>query len=150
MEVILRNPGTGAREAIVVGWSWKIFAFSFLFGLPLFTLKLKKWGAAVAFLVSALIIPGLLYNTLLLMGAPSFAGIKIASPEFMQVWKYLAYWNEIILSILIVMAIILSLKGSKMAALNFLNNGWEFAEPETNSAKLARSKWGVPETKTES
>lgn len=40
-----RNPRTGELREVKVGWSWTLFFFSGLFGLPLFLRGLHVWGA---------------------------------------------------------------------------------------------------------
>ena len=44
VNVTFRNPKTGELKQVKVGWSWILFLFSGLFGLPLFLRRLQMWG----------------------------------------------------------------------------------------------------------
>ena len=37
----------------------------------------------------------------------------------------------------------LGIKGNAMTAKNCLDQGWRFAEPQSDTAKFARGKWGI-------
>lgn len=45
MKVGMRNPKTGEIKQVKVGWSWTLFFFSGMFGIPLFLRGLHMWGA---------------------------------------------------------------------------------------------------------
>ncbi|MFZ3033752.1 MAG: hypothetical protein WA138_07055, partial [Parvibaculum sp.] len=40
-----KNSKTGELKQVKIGWSWTLFFFSSLFGLPLFLRRLYVWGA---------------------------------------------------------------------------------------------------------
>jgi hypothetical protein len=44
INVALQNPATGEIKLVKVGWSWVLFFFSGIFGIPLFRRKLPTWG----------------------------------------------------------------------------------------------------------
>jgi len=120
MKVAMKNPKTGEIKEVKVGWSWTLFLFSGLFGLPLFLRKLYIWGA----IFFALWIVN--------MVAPS------ALPE-----------NEgLVLSIslgviFLALEIFVGIKGNEMTAKNYLENNWTFVEPDSELTKMAKMRWGI-------
>jgi hypothetical protein len=40
--------------------------------------------------------------------------------------------------------IFFGIKAKSMAGRNYLEHGWEFAEPSSSSAAAARAAWGLP------
>lgn len=144
MEVILRNPNSNAREVIEVGWSWKLFTFSLFFGLPLFLLKIRKWGLIMASLVSAYLIPLFIFPILIYTRTGSVGMFFAPShPEMMTIMMYVNRWSIAVLVVMMTCATFLSFKGSKIAGRKFLDDGWVFAEPEAWATKLAKSKWNT-------
>ena len=43
----------------------------------------------------------------------------------------------------IVLAIIFAATANRMAGRKYLRHGWEFAEPNSDTAQTARTKWGI-------
>ena len=46
-KVYLRHPRTGEVKPVKIGWSWVLFLFSPVFGLPLFLRRLYIWGGVM-------------------------------------------------------------------------------------------------------
>jgi hypothetical protein len=120
LHVAFRNPRTGEIKQVKVGWSWVLFLFSGVFGLPLFLRRLYVWGGIflVLWLVN-LIAPSLMYE--------EDANVTIAI--FGVVFLSLQIW--------------LGIKGNEMTAKNYLDNGWVFAEPDSDITRNAKLRWGV-------
>jgi hypothetical protein len=41
------------------------------------------------------------------------------------------------------LAVWLGVKGNEMTAKNYLEQGWTFAEPQSDAVKFAQEKWGI-------
>lgn len=120
MNVAMKNPKTGEIKEVKVGWSWTLFLFSGLFGLPLFLRKLHIWGAIFLVLwVVNLIAPSAL---------PADEGAIISIGLFI---------------IFFALQIFLGIKGNEMTAKNYLENNWAFAEPDSELTKMAKMRWGI-------
>jgi hypothetical protein len=119
VKIPFRNPQTDEIRTVKVGWSWTLFFFSNLFGLPLFLRRLPKWG--LLFLGIAI-----LGNILQVMLAPNSLLFSLSGT-----YIGLAIW--------------MGLKGNEITAKAYLDKGWVFAKPESNAAEFARSKWNIAE-----
>lgn len=120
MKVNLRNKRTGEVKSVKVGWSWTLFLFGVvLCGIPLFLRRLYAWGA----LVAALWIADLITSVMM-------AGTEIDTT--INLVLALAFTG---------LAVLFGLKGNEMTAKNYLENGWEWADPDSSSADYARQKW---------
>jgi hypothetical protein len=42
-----------------------------------------------------------------------------------------------------VLAVWMGIKGNEMTAKNYLERGWQFAEPESDVVKTAKGRWGL-------
>ena len=121
MKVAMKNPNTGEVKEVKIGWSWTLFLFSGFFGLPLFLRKLHVWGAIyialwVVFLVTLSIVPG-------------EARVIIVLPLYIVMFGLQSF---------------VAIKGNKMTAKNYLENGWTFVEPDSKLTKMAKMRWGIP------
>jgi hypothetical protein len=123
MHVQFKNPRTGEIKEVKIGWSWTLFLFSGIFGLPLFLRKLNVWGE----LFLALAVVNIIGPPLVDMSHP-FVGIGLRVNLFF-VFLGLEIW--------------LGIKGNEMTAKNYLENGWLFADEGTDSVRFARDKWGL-------
>jgi hypothetical protein len=119
MRVALKNPRTGEVKEVKVGWSWTLFLFAGVFGLPLFLRKLYIWG--FVFLVLWVV-------NLLGPYAAGADGIGISVLMFF---------------VFLVLQIWLGIKGNEMTAKNYLEQGWDFADPRSEAVRFARGKWGI-------
>ena len=128
-QVQLRNEKTGEIKSIKVGWSWTLFFFSSI-GIPLFMRKLYVWGALILF-----------FWTL------DF-GIRVwemslandGQTDLYQVADMLGNCFNVLLGII---GIFLAIKGNSMTGKNYLENGWVFADPDSNASQYAKSKWSL-------
>jgi hypothetical protein len=116
MKVVLKNPVTEEFKEIKIGWSWTIFFFSGIFGIPLFLRRLYGWGVIfIAFNILLLLLP----QTYYLFGG--FHGL---------------FWV-----IFVLLQVAMSIKGNEMTARNYFAHGWVFAEPDSLEAQVAKSRW---------
>lgn len=118
MKVQIKNPKSGEIKEIKIGWSWILFLFSGFFGLPLFLRKLNVWGGIFfALWIGYIIIP---------MFLPPGAALSI---------------SLFIGLIMTGLSIYMGLKGNEITVKNYLENGWEFIDPESDITKMAKMKW---------
>ena len=122
MKIAMKNSKTGEIKEIKVGWSWTLFLFSPLFGLPLFLRKLNVWGA----IFLALWIAHFIVNAMVAKDSDTATA--------MLVFLSLAVLG---------LEIFVGVKGNEMTAKNYLENGWVFVEPESDLTKMAKMKWGI-------
>ena len=127
MHVTLVNQRTGELKNIKVGFSWTLFLFSGLFGLPLFLRRLYVWGAV--FLALWLLY---IFGPRLLAAQSTELGMATA----IDLWLLV---NIIFLGL----SIWVGIKGNEMTAKNLLENGWRFAEPNSQMTRFAIAKWGL-------
>lgn len=119
MKVGMKNPKTGEIKQVKVGWSWTLFFFSGMFGIPLFLRGLYIWGAVFLAVGSInVIMPapteelqavGMLFNALIYLG--------------LQVY--------------------MSIKGNELTAKNYLEKNWTFVDPESEDTTVAKERWGI-------
>jgi hypothetical protein len=119
MQVRFRDPGTGRLKDVKVGWSWTLFMYSGLFGLPLFLRKLHFWG--LVFL--ALSIVDMLAPAVVDTDTPTYLGLMFL--------------------IFLLPAIWIGLMGNEMTAKALLERGWLLVDPQSDAARQACRKWGL-------
>ena len=124
ISVMFKNPTTGEIKPVKVGFSWTLFWFSGLFGIPLFQRKLKTWG----FLM-------LSYNLLAILQLVLFHRSDSGAYVTMNV----VIWCVIIF---------LGFKGNQLTAKNYLARGWRFTDPDSEMTRYAKLKWGIFDTST--
>jgi hypothetical protein len=122
MKVALRNKATGEIKLQKIGWSWTCFLFSPILGIPLFIRKLNVWGTIMLVIWAINFI------------SPSLSGMAI----------YSFFVMVVIFLIQIGFMIFFGIIANRMAGKNYLEHGWEFAEPTSNSTNMARHAWGLP------
>ena len=116
MKVQLKNTITGEIVEIKIGWSWTLFFFSGFLGIPLFLRKLYVWGGVFLVLWS----------------------INLILSTFDPV-------SFLVLNLIFIGLIIwISIKGNEMTAKNYLEKNYEFVDPDSDLAKYAKGKWGLP------
>jgi len=126
MEVNLRNKVTGEIKSQKIGWSWTCFFFSPFLGIPLFLRGLNVWGGVMLFvwgIVTA--------EELVLERSPS-PGLGITHIEISLALVELG------------LSVFFGVASNRMAGKNYLESGWEFAEPNSETVAAARQAWGLP------
>jgi hypothetical protein len=122
MKVVLENIATGKLQQINVGFDSTLFYLAGFFGLPFFCRRLYVLGLLFAML-SAL-------DLILLESLP--ATDLTFSPD---IWVYsLAR---------LALQVWLGINGHKITARHLLAHGWKFANPEDETTRWARRKWGI-------
>ena len=119
MKVGMQNPKTGEIKQVKVGWSWTLFFFSGMFGIPLFLRGLHTWGAV--FLAVG--------SINLIMRTPT---------EEVQVISML--FNA---AIYLGLQLYMSIKGNELTAKNYLEKNWTFVDAESEDTALAKQRWGI-------
>jgi hypothetical protein len=127
MKVAMKNTKTGAIKEVKVGWSWTLFLFSGIFGLPLFLRRLHVWGALFLALCVVDVIVGLIP-----------ASAQFGAFDFIPLILF-----GLIPLILFGLSIFVAIKGNEMTAKNYLENGWTFVEPDSEITKMAKMQWGI-------
>ncbi|MBN8939506.1 MAG: hypothetical protein J0H01_08455 [Rhizobiales bacterium] len=120
-EVAFVNPATGQLRNVKIGWSWTLFLFSTLFGIPLFMRGLN--GLATAFLIYA--------------GA--FMLVSVLGDDH-EPWRAIGF---IMALFNLMISIYLGLSGNEMTARHYIKNGWQIAFPDTPAAAKAREEWAL-------
>ena len=111
-EVTFRKIDSGETRAVKVGWSWTLFLFGPVLGIPFFLRKAYPYGLLmIAWNVFCLILPA------------SMEAIAIGGDIGLAMW--LGRW------------------GNRTTAQYYLGHGWEFADPDSESAALARAQWSL-------
>ena len=118
--VQFKNLKTGEVKSVKVGWCWTLFLFGGVLGIPLFLRGLKMWGSIMLALwvivnVGTSIMPA---SAAELTG--SFVGLAVLG-----------------------LLILFGMKGNEMTAKNYLENDWEFAEPDSELVSMAKQTWGL-------
>lgn len=121
MKVRLVNPANNFAREIKIGWSWTLFFFAPMFGIPLFMRGLAGWGALFILAVLAQ------------MTVPSIV------PPFPRTTHDYAVMvtNFVFVGLIIFMA----MKGNEITAKALFGQGWKFAEPDSPEAATAKKKW---------
>ncbi|WP_419204459.1 hypothetical protein [Bordetella trematum] len=121
MKIAMKNPKTGEIKEIKVGWSWTLFLFSGVLGIPLFLRKLHIWGGI--FLALSI--------------------VNLMGPELMSSDDAALGLSIIFGIIFFGLQIFMGLKGNEMTAKNYLENNWVFVNPESDITKMAKMRWGI-------
>jgi hypothetical protein len=119
--VDLVNPRSGEHKYVKVGFSWMLFWFSGILGIPLFLRRLYMWGAVFLVLwILYILIPQILPDTTQSAGTYLLLCLVFLS---LQIW--------------------IAVKGNEMTAKNLLENGWRFSSPNTPETRFAMTKWNL-------
>lgn len=109
------NERTREVRQIKVGFSWPIFCFSWVFGIPLFRRGLRGLGVFMIFWT---------IGTLILLAIlPPIAGLLL--PIYLG---SLGYFGRM---------------GNEYTAKKLLARGWSFLEPESNDVRYACLQWKI-------
>ena len=118
MRVALKNRVTGQVKFQKIGWSWTCFFFSGLLGIP-FIRGLYAWGAIMTVLWAANWFVSILPSEQQVLALVSLGLLGIG------------------------LAIYFGIKANALAGLHYLEDGWEFAEPNSAATMIAKQKWGI-------
>jgi TctA family transporter len=121
IDIVMTNSKTNELKSIKVGFSWVLFLFSGIFGIPLFLRKLNVWGGIFAGLwIVNLVITSLATDTDVVMTVGILFQIIVLS-----------------------LSIFIGIKGNEMTVKNYLEQDWEFKTPDSDEVKIAKGKWGL-------
>lgn len=120
INVPFKNPKTGEVKFVKVGWSWTLFFFAGILGIPLFLRKLNAWGGIfLALWAINFLLPNI-----------------VRGPDGLVVYTalFLAFFG---------LTIWVSIKGNELTAKNYLDIGWVFAEPDSEATRFGKMNWGI-------
>jgi len=120
MQIALRNGLTGQIKLIKLGWSWTLFLFGSLYGIPLFIRRVPDLGITAAIISGAAM---LLHDYGAQPLTDLIAGVIVLG---------LATW--------------LGSNGNRLTGVRYLERGWFFAEPDSELTKMARGAWKLDDT----
>lgn len=123
IKVTFQHPKTGELKQVKIGFSWTLFFFATVLGIPLFMRKLTGLGfLALIICLANAILPELDADR----DVRRLVSILTFNAAFgMNVW--------------------VAITGNEKTAKRLLERGWVFAHPHSPEAKLARQKWRLPE-----
>ncbi|MFG1465692.1 hypothetical protein V5F77_22675 [Xanthobacter sp. DSM 24535] len=128
----MKNPKTGELKRIKVGWSWVLFFFSTVFGIPLFLRRLYVWGILINVINFSYSIT---------------ESVTDLEPKEMGTLVLMVCLLDLGLSIFF------AIKGNELTAKNYLEHGWVFAEPDSQETWYAKTRWSLaidrPPSRTE-
>ncbi len=108
------NEQTNELKSVKVGWSWTLFFFGPVLGIPFFIRK--AYPMALTMVVWNL---GCIF-------APEGAGMDL-----------------LIAGVGIGIAVYLGREGNKLTAQHYAKNGWSIVDPESDAAVEARARWSL-------
>ncbi len=120
INVPFKNPKTGEVKFVKVGWSWTLFFFAGILGIPLFLRKLNAWGGIfLALWAINFLLPNI-----------------VRGPDGLVVYTalFLAFFG---------LTIWVSIKGNELTAKNYLDIGWVFAEPDSEATRFGKMNGGI-------
>ncbi len=119
MKVTLTDPDTEETKQVKVGFSWVLFFWSCVFGIPLFLRKLHAWGCV--------------FLALEIIGW----GLNLMSSSSKPIWV-----SALIVSVgILSLSLWMGLRGNEVTAKNYLDMGWKFQNPTSKAAIKARKAW---------
>ncbi len=128
MNVTLKNPRTSEIKQIKIGWSWVLFFFAGLWGIPLFLRRLYVWGGIFLFLG----IVGMCQSWIAYLVAEDEATTAVMGIGTLGF--SLAYVG---------LNIFIAAKGNELTAKNYLECGWVFAMPNSMETVEAMRRWNI-------
>jgi hypothetical protein len=121
IQVSFQNPQTGETRRVKLGWSWTLFFFAGLLGLPLFLRGLTTWGAVFAGFWAVNI------------------GVSLLSGQSEEA-AALAFMLGLVGTGL---GVFIAMKGNELTAKHLLSQGWRVVEPGSEFVRMALSRWGI-------
>ncbi|MDR6114125.1 MULTISPECIES: hypothetical protein [unclassified Sphingomonas] len=126
MHVRLSNDRTGEVKDIKIGFSFTLFFFSSVLGIPLFLRKLNQWGGCM-----------------LLMCIVYWCVNYLPMPDDGEPWPSGSDVFFTALSFAMLgFSIFFGIKGNEMTAKHLLENGWSFMEDD-RATEFAKIKWSL-------
>ena len=110
----MKSLSTGKIKEIKVGFSWTIFLFSWIFGIPFFLRRVYTWGAIVA---GVCFLRAFMIDTVI--------------PTPLWIICEFGFW------------IYLGFKGNEITVKHYLNQGWSFANNEKDVLSYAKTKMKI-------
>ena len=123
--VTLKNGNTGEIKNIKIGWNWRFFFFSGLWGIPEFRAKLYIWGWL---LLGFQLFVTLIVACVAAAGADQDAINGLSVPIGLIQLGFNIY---------------LATCGNEMSVKRHLERGWSFAEPGSKPALFLQLKWAM-------
>ena len=119
--VNFKHEKSGERRSVKVGWSWTLFLFSGVLGIPLFLRRLHVWGGVMLGLWM----------------------VNIVGPS-VAVTDEDALVLQLIIGVgFVALGVFFGVKGNEMTAKNYLENSWSFSDPDDDATTFAKGKWGL-------
>jgi hypothetical protein len=132
-QILLENPRTGERFRVKVGWSWTLFLFSWVFGIPWFMRKIWMMGCIPLILV-------------LLTPTEDYAGLSF-SETFVPAFKSGNEADDPIFMILgtlvLAFSIFSGVKGNEFTIKHYIKKGYRFAEPNSEEVRYFKNKHNI-------
>ncbi len=120
--VAFENAATGEMKRMLLRFDATLFCLAGCFGLPFFWRGLYGWGLFFAMLSAIDVI--------------LFESTPVTNPMWPpEVWVY-----GVARAILQVW---LGINGNKITARHLLAHGWKFANPDDETTRWAKSRWGI-------
>jgi hypothetical protein len=117
--IYYKNPKTGEVQSTGTGYNLTLSAFSIVWGIPLFIKKLHSWGYIYLTFMSVYL---LLY--------PQFK-----NREFGAIIVFILFAGGL--------STYLGVKGNRLLAINYLENGWRLQNPSDKEVIEVLKKWGL-------
>jgi tetratricopeptide (TPR) repeat protein len=120
MRITLKHLETGKARTLKIGWSWTLFFFSSLYGIPLFLRGLKSWGW-------------------LMLAVALFTAIRNFS-----VPDNVGFLDYILIAFFVLSSIFFGLKGNQLTLKECLKKGWVFANEQSRDAEFVKRALDLP------
>lgn len=122
------HPITGEKRQVKIGWSWTLFFFWGFYGIPFFVRKMISYG------VGAIILP-ILSGTIFGVIMAIMFGSSLSEDELIGLFFLLYMFVYLIISILLLV------KGNKMTAKYYLNQGFRIENDDEFVKKQVKIAW---------
>lgn len=114
MTVYLRHPSSGIRKKVSSGFSWIVFLFGGILGIPLFIRGLVLWGVL-----------------LLVINLPVY--FMDTDSQVFIIFGLLSF----------TLSLYLGFKVNEITAKDLLTKGYVFENPDEPEVKLLKKKWDI-------
>jgi hypothetical protein len=121
MQVGLRNDTTGEVKTLTVGFSWTLFLFSNVLGIPLFIRKLYAFGGIMA----------------------GIGVMRLMATYSIEDSDLLWIVSIVLFGLGFGIALYLGMKGNELTAKKLLSDGWVWSVPDSEQTDNAKRTWGI-------